>query len=58
MAVRYEFTGTFENGVKNGSGLLRLPCGATVEGTWVIGNLVGNSKFSFPPNSEWKDPRY
>eukprot|EP00752_Nemacystus_decipiens_P014594 g12996.t1 len=54
----YEFTGTFENGVKNGSGLLRLPCGATVEGTWMIGNLIGNSKFSFPPNSEWKNPRY
>lgn len=58
FAFRYDYTGTSENGVKNRSELLRLRCCATVEWTWLIGNLVDNSKFSLPPNSQWKDPRY
>ncbi|CAM9710135.1 unnamed protein product [Laminaria digitata] len=54
----YEFNGTFKNGVKNGPGRLRLPCGATVTGCWSSGKLVGQVDFKFPEKSIWDDPTY
>ena len=55
---RYEFEGTYKNGVKHGAGRLRLSCGAVISGCWIEGKLAGQVDFTPPEGSVWEDPAY
>lgn len=55
---RYKFEGTYKNGLRQGAGRLRLPCGATISGCWIEGKLAGQVDFTLSEGSPWEDPAY
>ena len=52
------YDGQWENGKRDGDGLLTLADGCTIEGRWVEGHISGPVKFTFCKGHFWANPEH
>ena len=52
------YTGSWRDGLKDGSGVLHFPNGDTLTGRWKEGIIDGPVDFKFHEGSPWLDPEY
>ena len=50
------YEGQWENGKRDGDGVLTLASGSVIEGRWVEGRISGPVRFTFNKGNFWDNP--